>query len=199
MQTELNYDTVFDAQQHFRLFLDSMSRPGKINTLPFMELTPPAGLQQAAALAGFALLNSDVTFYVAGEDSDSVASYLLVNTSSRHADMGIADYVFLPEGYYADDLYDARTGTSVYPEESATLIVQSELISNEPVDGSIQIILKGPGVNGEAKVFIAGIAVALLEFVKVQNDEYPLGLDLIISDRENNIVCIPRSNKFTWV
>ena len=56
MQTELNYDTVFDAQEHFRVLLDSMSRPGKINVLPAMDILPPDGLQHAAALTGFALL-----------------------------------------------------------------------------------------------------------------------------------------------
>jgi alpha-D-ribose 1-methylphosphonate 5-triphosphate synthase subunit PhnH len=198
MQTELNYDTVFDAQQHYRLFLDSMARPGKINTLPMMEILPPAGLQQAAALAGFALLNTDVTFYAAGDNSDAIANYLLVNTGSQQAGMTVADYIFLPEGYYADDLYGARTGTATYPEDSATLVVETEQISAAPVNNAIEITLKGPGVNGKATVFVKGISARLLDFVKIQNDEYPLGLDLILTDKENNILCIPRSNKFAW-
>jgi alpha-D-ribose 1-methylphosphonate 5-triphosphate synthase subunit PhnH len=198
MQTELNYDIVFDAQQHFRLLLDSMSRPGKINTFPAMDILPPDGLNQAAALTGFALLNPDATYYIAGDNREDLANYLLINTASQQADVTIADYIFLPEDHNGEGLENARTGTPVYPEDSATLIASAELISEQPCEGALAILLKGPGVNGEAKVFVSGINPQLLDFVKEQNSEYPLGIDLIITDRDNNILCIPRSNKFTY-
>jgi alpha-D-ribose 1-methylphosphonate 5-triphosphate synthase subunit PhnH len=198
MQTELNYDTVFDAQQHFRLLLDSMSRPGKINTFPEVDILPPDGLNQASALTGFALLNPDVAYYIAGDNSDEIASYLLVNTASQQAEISVADYVFLPEEYGVDGLEEARTGTPIYPEDSATFIASAEQISEQLHEGSLAITLKGPGVNGEAEVFVSGISPELLDFVKEQNSEYPLGIDLIITDRHNNILCIPRSNKFTY-
>lgn len=198
MQTELNYDTVFDAQQHFRLLLDSMSRPGKINTFPSMDILPPDGLNQASALTGFALLNPDVTYYIAGDNSNEIASYLLVNTASQQAEISVADYVFLPEEYGVDGLEEARTGTPIYPEDSATFIASAEQITEQLHEGSLAITLKGPGVNGKAEVFVSGITPELLDFVKEQNSEYPLGIDLIITDRHNNILCIPRSNKFTY-
>jgi len=198
MQTELNYDTVFDAQQHFRLLLDSMSRPGKINTFTEMDILPPDGLNQAASLTGFALLNPEVTYYVTGDNNDDIATYLLVNTASQEADISVADYIFLQEGHNANGLDNARTGTPIYPEDSATLIAAAILISEQPHKGSLAIILKGPGVNGEAEVFVSGISIELLDFVKEQNAEYPLGTDLIITDRQNHILCIPRSNKFTY-
>ena len=198
MQTELNYDTVFDAQQHFRLLLDSMSRPGKINTFPATDILPPDGLNQAQALTGFALLNADVTYFIAGDNSDDIAAYLLVNTSSKLAEISVADYIFLPEGYGTDGLEEARIGIPTYPEDSATLIAAAALISENPHEGSFSIILKGPGVDGEAEVFVSGISAELLGFVKEQNAEYPLGMDVIITDRDNHILCIPRSNKFAY-
>ena|ERR1700744_3958681 len=198
MQTELNYDTVFDAQQHFRLLLDSMSRPGKINTFPELDIMPPDGLNQAAALTGFALLNPDVTYYIAGENSGDIANYLLINTASQQAEITVADYIFLPEEYGIDGLEEARTGTSIYPEDSATFIAYAEHITEQAHEGSFAITLKGPGVDGQAEVFVSGISAELLEFVKEQNAEYPLGIDLIITDRHNHILCIPRSNKFTY-
>ena len=198
MQTELNYDIVFDAQQHFRLLLDSMSRPGKINSFPQMDILPPDGLNQASALTGFALLNPDATYYIAGENSDDIASYLLVNTASQQAEISVADYVFLPEEYGVEGLEEARTGTPIYPEDSATFIASAEQITEQHHEGSLAITLKGPGVNGEAKVFVSGINPELLEFVKEQNAEYPLGVDLIITDRHNNILCLRRCIKFTF-
>jgi len=198
MQTELNYDIVFDAQEHFRLLLDSMSRPGKINTFPPVDILPPEGLSHAAALTGFALLNPDATYFIAGENQDAIWEYLLINTASQRAEIAVADYVFIPEAYFGDDLYEARTGTPTYPEDSATFIIDSELISDQPHGQSLKITLRGPGVNGEAEVFISGLSADLLEFVKEQNVEYPLGLDLIITDRYNNVMGIPRSNKFSF-
>lgn len=198
MQTEENYDIVFDAQQHFRLLLDSMSRPGKINTFPQLDILPPDGLNQAAALTGFALLNPDVTYYIAGDNSEDIASYFLVNTASRHAAIVVADYVFLTAAFATEGLEGARTGTAIYPEDSATFIACAEKITAQAHEGSLTITLKGPGVNGKAEVFVSGITSELLEFVKVRNSEYPLGIDLIVTDRHSNMVCIPRSNKFTY-
>lgn len=198
MQTELHYDTVFDAQQHFRLLLDSMARPGKINTFPSSDILPPAGLNQGAALTGFALLNADTNYHIIGENRADIATYLLVNTAAQQVVIDMADYIFLPENHDGVGLDDARTGTPVYPEDSATLIAAAELVSAEATAGALSITLKGPGVNGEAIAYIKGISPELLDYIKEQNSEYPLGIDLIITDRENNLLCIPRSNRFTY-
>jgi len=198
MQTELNYDVVFDAQEHFRLLLDSMSRPGKINTYPLVDILPPEGITQAAGLTGFALLNADVSYCIAGENAGEIADYLLVNTASQKAELGVADYVFVPEDYFGEELYGARNGTATYPEDSTTLILSCELISDKPHGNSRKFTLKGPGVNGEAEVYISGIKADLLHFIKDSNSEYPLGIDLVITDRDNNILGIPRSNNFSF-
>jgi alpha-D-ribose 1-methylphosphonate 5-triphosphate synthase subunit PhnH len=198
MHSELSYDTVFDAQQHFRLLLDSMSRPGKINTFPTIDILPPSGLNQASALTGFALLNADVTYFIAGNNAHDIAGYFLINTGSRQVEIAAADYIFLPEEYGVDSLEEARIGIPTYPEDSATIIAEAARVSEYPHDGAFAITLKGPGVDGEAKIFISGISTEILGFVNEQNAEYPLGIDLIITDRYNHVLCIPRSSKFTY-
>jgi alpha-D-ribose 1-methylphosphonate 5-triphosphate synthase subunit PhnH len=198
MQTETNYEVVFDAQQHFRLLLDSMSRPGKINTFPDADIFPPEGLNKAAALTGFALLNADATYFIAGANQDDIAGYFLINTGSHQAEIPAADYIFLPEWYNTTVLDEARVGTPIYPEDSATFIAAAKFISDQPFESSLALTLRGPGVNGEAIVFVEGVNTELLDFVQEQNSEYPLGIDLIIADNEGHILCIPRSNKFTY-
>lgn len=198
MQTEITYDTVFDAQQHFRLLLDSMSRPGKINKFPEIDIFPPTGLSQAAALTGFALLNTDTNFFIAGSNQTDIAEYLLVNTGAKHAELPLAEYIFIPEGYYDSNLGETQMGTATYPEDSATLIVSVGHISYEAFENSTSLTLKGPGVNGETVAFVSEINTELLDFVLERNGEYPLGSDLIITDSSNNILCVPRSNKFTY-
>jgi alpha-D-ribose 1-methylphosphonate 5-triphosphate synthase subunit PhnH len=196
MRREVNYDEVFDAQEQFRIILDSMSRPGKINVMPAIDILPPAGINKASTLVAFALLNTDVSFYVAGEGSEDITSYIALNTTARPASTNVADFIFINGLHSAEILFDAKTGTLSYPEESATFIIDVEEITENTGDNAITLILKGPGIQTETEVSIKGLDPQILSAVKEQNLEFPLGIDLILTDRNNNIICIPRSNQF---
>ena len=195
MQREIQYDEIFDAQAHYRLLLDSMARPGKINVMPSLELTTPQGIHAAGALVGFALLNSDVSFYVDGPSAEDVSLYLLVNTSARPAEAETADYVYLNGTADADILYRLKTGTLPYPESSATVIAAVEELGGET---GLVLTLSGPGVDGERQLSVAGLNTALLEALVTINAEFPLGIDLMLTDPTGRIACIPRSNRVRW-
>ena len=160
MQREIQYDEIFDAQAHYRLVLDSMARPGKINVMPSLELTTPQGIHAAGALVGFALLNADVSLYVDGPSAEDVSLYLLVNTSAKPAEAEEADYVYLNGTASAEILYRLKTGTLPYPENSATVIVAAEELGG---DNGLVLTLSGPGVDGEHQLSVAGLNTALLE------------------------------------
>src|SRR5271155_3012849 len=108
MRREVIYDEVFDAQQQFRLLLDSMARPGKINIMPDMDILPPAGLNKASAMIAFALLNTDVSFYAEGEGSDAIESYIALNTTAAQVSVGEADFIFINGLYDAGIIFDAK-------------------------------------------------------------------------------------------
>lgn len=198
MHREIAYDEVFDAQKHYRIVLDSMARPGKINLLPPSISLPPAGMNTASALVGFALLNADVSFCTMGPDRDERAKYLSLNTASRSIGSDQADFIFLPVNQEGTELGQVKTGTLPYPEEGATVVVDADEISCTHMTGSIGVILKGPGVEGEKKVYVRGLQPSLLDMLKTQNMEFPLGIDAIITDKENRLFCIPRSNRFSY-
>ena len=195
MQREIQYDEIFDAQAHYRLLLDSMARPGKINVMPSLELTTPQGIHAAGALVGFALLNSDVSFYVDGPSAEDVSLYLLVNTSAKPAEAEAADYVYLNGTAAAEILYRLKTGTLPYPESSATVIVAVEELGGET---GLALTLSGPGVDGERRLSVAGLDTALLEALVTINVEFPLGIDLVLTDPTGRIACIPRSSRVRW-
>jgi alpha-D-ribose 1-methylphosphonate 5-triphosphate synthase subunit PhnH len=206
MQRETVYDPVFDAQEHYRLLLDAMARPGTINVLPRRPLTPPAGLPTAAALVGFALLNSDITFYAEGKDAATLTRYLAVNTSARGVPKGDADFIFACGASPATLITGIKTGTLAYPEEGATLVAAVDAMAGEvlglgPLEGhpagipALALTLKGPGVAGSKTFFVAGLSVALLEALLACNAEFPLGIDLVLADPADRIACIPRSSK----
>jgi alpha-D-ribose 1-methylphosphonate 5-triphosphate synthase subunit PhnH len=204
MQREIQYDEVFDAQAHYRLLLDSMARPGKINVMPRMELTTPRGIHAAGALVGFALLNSDVTYYVDGPAAEDVSLYLLVNTSARPAEVEEADYAYVDGTAAAELLYRLKTGTLPYPENSATVIAAVDELGGEGAAGAMSgsgglvLTLSGPGVDGERRLSVAGIDAALLEALVTINAEFPLGIDLVLTDPTGRIACIPRSSRVRW-
>ena len=195
MQREIQYDEIFDAQAHYRLLLDSMARPGKINVMPQLELTTPRGIHAAGALVGFALLNSEVSFYVDGLAAEDVSLYLLVNSSARPAEAEEADYVYLDGTAAAEILYRLKTGTLPYPESSATVIVAVEELGGET---GLVLTLSGPGVDGERRLAVAGMGTALLEALVTINAEFPLGIDLVLTDPTGRIACIPRSSRVRW-
>ena len=196
MRREVSYDEVFDAQHHFRIILDGMARPGKIKVLDEMDIQPPAGLNQASAIIAMALLNTDATFYAEGENSVEIESYIALNTAAQPVSVGEADFIFIAGTYNAEIIFEAKTGTLPYPEESATFVLDVQEISAAPKDDVVMLTMKGPGIESETIVYIKGINAEILEGAREQNLEFPLGIDLIITDRQNKLMCIPRSNQF---
>ena len=196
METEIVYDEVFDAQEHYRLILDSMARPGKINTLPPLNINEPMDINNASALIAFALLNTDASF-CAPED-ETVSNFIKLHTSAKVAEMENADLVFV-SGLRDDDFISSlKTGTLPYPENSATVIADVTRISAAAMSNCLQLTLKGPGVKDTATVYVAGLSTVLLDDLKEQNLEFPLGIDLMLTDSHNQMICIPRSNDFSY-
>ena len=197
MIREVNYNEIFDAQLHFRIILDSMSRPGKVNNIGEIKIQSPEKLHPASALVAFALLNSDVAFY-AQNNKETISEYFVVNTNSKPTSINKADFVFIDGSNDGEVVLEANNGVLEYPEKSATIVIDVDNIYDVPKDQTHEIILQGPGVNGEKRVYIRNISASILQALKEQNSEYPLGVDVILTDSEGNIMCIPRSNNFSW-
>ncbi len=196
MRREVNYDEVFDAQHHFRLILDSMARPGKINNIPAIDILPPAGINKSSAIIALALLNTDASFLSVNENQQEITEYIALNTAAQPSSIGEADFIFTNGLQDAELIYAAKIGTLPYPENSATFVIDTEQIAKENFEGALQITLSGPGIETTDVVFVKGLNAALLDAVKEQNLEFPLGVDLILTDDNNNLLCIPRSNQF---
>lgn len=196
MIRETAYDEVFDAQLHFRLIMDSMARPGKINVLNGVAIHPPAGLNRASAHIGLALLNADVSYFVSRNPAE-IASYFVVNTASAATDAAAADFLFLTGTDDVQWLEEAKIGTLTYPDTSAFVVLDVATLSDEPLPG-LRLTLRGPGVKGEKEVYASGLTSALLDTLRTKNAEYPLGIDVILTDTGDRILCLPRTTKISW-
>src|SRR5271154_1038192 len=156
MVRETAYDEVFDAQRHFRSMLDCMARPGKINRLDPVELTPPAGLNRASVLVAFAVLDANTTFHVVNMERGEGA-YLAANTNSVRTGTEDATFLFADGGEAPEILDAANCGTLTYPDTASTLVLQVETAARTPVPGALKLTLEGPGIEGRGTLFVRGL------------------------------------------
>jgi alpha-D-ribose 1-methylphosphonate 5-triphosphate synthase subunit PhnH len=200
MIRETTYQEIQDSQRHFRTLLDSMSRPGKLNRFAPVALTPPPGLHRAAAYVGLALLNADASFH-AESLSPAAVDYLRANTHAPVASQPTqADFIFVNGLEPRADglLAEARVGQPAYPETGASLVVQVSTLGKSSHTGGLQLELVGPGIESREIVFVHGLRAEILQTLRVKNQEFPLGIDLILVSEDETLLCLPRTTKITW-
>lgn len=197
MIKEISYNSIFDSQRHFRTILDAMARPGTIHRIKDQQINPPDDLHRVSAYIGFALLNAEVTFYIDGVRKQ-IAYYFTINTFSRESLCSEANFLFLTGSSSTDIIDTAKSGNLLYPERGATLVIDIDTVSSVPLVHGHGLTLQGPGVENEISFFIEGISLSLIAAIKEKNEEFPLGVDVILTDRHNDFVCIPRSSKISF-
>ncbi|MFS0752426.1 phosphonate C-P lyase system protein PhnH [Oceanobacillus sp. 1P07AA] len=182
---------VHDTQHTYRKILDSMSKPGQISSI---ESNPEHQMYclPATFLVALTLFDTEVNFHVIDHDT-KIANVLSQYTVATQVPIEKADYIIATNNTDAMELLHglkkSSVGTLADPHQSATLIVeQQNIIENGDLE------LSGPGIKETHRI---GIEVSE-EFWKerdVKIKEYPLGIDLIFTDQNSNIMCIPRTTR----
>jgi alpha-D-ribose 1-methylphosphonate 5-triphosphate synthase subunit PhnH len=57
-------------------------------------------------------------------------------------------------------------------------------------------MLQGPGVPGERPLILNASNADFFQEIQAINAEFPLGVDLFLTDAAGNLAAIPRSNQF---
>jgi alpha-D-ribose 1-methylphosphonate 5-triphosphate synthase subunit PhnH len=160
-------------------------------------INPPDSLNTASALVGLSLLNNDVKFFSA-KNPEKINNFFLINCSSYSASADKADFIFLNGDSSTEFIENALEGEPEYPENGASIIIDIKSISATPVSGAVQLNLQGPGVDGQSSVYLKDISIDILKCLQEKNDEFPLGVDTILTDTDGNLIAIPRSSKISW-
>jgi len=202
MIREIAYDEIVHAQQHFRSILDSMARPGKINRLDPVRLTPPPALNKASVIVAFALLNGDVSFHLVNMD-DEHRAYISANTRAVAASIETAAFVFLRGEEAADVVEGIHCGILTYPETAATAVIQVDAVSEHPIADGLKIELQGPGIGTRSRVYVGHLNPDLLLALQARNMEFPLGIDTIFTCDNGGsgdpcVFAIPRTTRVAW-
>lgn len=183
------HNKVKDTQRVFRKILDSLSRPGKIIPLETNFEYETILLDETMDIL-MTLLDSEVTFHLVGENQEATEE-IEIRTLSQPVSLGKADYIIIPQDVDKDSwsaiFQDANKGTLLDPNRNATLILETEAITEEAA-----YALTGPGVKGSQLVSIT----AAENWIEARNEavaEQPLGVDCFIIDRSGCCIGLPRT------
>lgn len=191
----MQLDLVHDMQCAYRKVLDSMSRPGLISDLSreAEKIDLETGCFKATLALLLVFMDVQTSFKAFGGRAEEFTSQINRLTYARSSGLENADFVIILNDAGTDELEIAmgaiRAGSLLKPHTGATLIMEASSISNEPC-----LILTGPGiaVAQYARIDRTGEWV---EARTARNAEYPIGIDMIFVDRNNRLMCLPRTTQ----
>lgn len=190
----MTIDLVHDVQAVFRNVLDAMSRPGKIVSLEQLkgknDLDVPT--YDITLLTILTLLDAEVTFHVIPANENQVIEKIAGYTLAKHTAIQEADFILALENATEKEIIEAmkksKKGTLTDPHEAATWIIETTLDTSET-----GVRLTGPGIKEEAELHTLPASIW-----QVRNEavvEFPLGIDLILTDPDFQIACVPRTTR----
>lgn len=178
---------IHQTQQHYRQLIDIFSYPGKM--LQSNETVNNYSTYcNATLMTAMTLLDNEVTFHTAlKSDGQEIAT---LTGGEFTSEVNRSDYVIVKEKDLSAAIFeDVQIGKLASPEKSATLIVELENLEA----GNIYR-LSGPGIKETAMIQIS-LDHKWMDRRNEKCKEYPLGIDLILIDDENNMMSIPRTTK----
>ncbi|MDR1013712.1 MAG: phosphonate C-P lyase system protein PhnH [Coriobacteriales bacterium] len=207
---------IFVTQCAFRALMDALARPGRIfrvPTLPGAQLANPFLECIVRTLldrhCGFAVAScaSDGGAQLAGH----VAAHVGLTTSAARVAPDRASFALLtadvPRAEQAALIAALTGGTALSPERGATALVECRRLSDaaerqrasgdvgrqRPHDGAEGFLweVAGPGVRSH-QLFASSEDGWFAGRLR-RHDEFPCGIDLLLVDRQGNLVGLPRT------
>lgn len=176
-------DAPHDSQRVFRAVLDAFAHPGRIVALP-ADIEAPAPLSRAATAFLLTLVDRDSPLWLAPEiDGEDVRTHLRFHTGAAIvSDKASAAFAVLRE----PSLDGFAIGTDLYPDRSATLLIEVPALRGGPT-----VTLRGPGIDGTAAAAVAGLAGAFWRDWAANHALFPCGVDVVFA-AGSELLALPR-------
>ena len=174
-------DPAIDSARTFRLVLNAMAQPGRIETVDTAQ--PPAPLCAAAGAVLLTLADHETPIHLAGEtDNKAARDWLAFHTGAPIVEASKASFAV---GRWTDlmPLEQYRTGTAAYPDQSVTLIVLHRDLA------ATGTTLRGPGIETTAHLTLPDAG-----FLDFNAARFPLGIDMVLTDGAR-LAAVPRSTR----
>lgn len=167
-------------QRVFRQLLDAFAYPGRVQTLA--DTLPAAAYHALLAT----LLDGTTSLCDPHGLLDATQWPLLQAKPASAAEAGF----IVCDGTQAAD-FTPRLGTLLEPEQSATLVLAVAGIGS----GTQALRLRGPGIQQETTLELAGLHPSWLTQRADWCCHFPLGVDCILTDTQRRFVAIPRTTQ----
>jgi len=182
------FDPVHELQGVFRKLVKGFSYPGTIHNAAQETVLHDFAfdLGDLSLVLGLMLMDAETSFAC----NNPHAALLLSRLSyARQQAVKDADFIFTDgtEAGFAAVIEQARCGTLIDPHDSATIITLTGGFADNQ-----QYSLRGPGIQTSrtiSPVLHEGWLAAFSE----KNREFPLGVDLILVNREHHLMVLPRT------
>ncbi len=187
----------FGSQAVFRAVLQALSHPGRTVAVEHDAQTPAVGHAASAAVL-LALLDSDCTLWLSPRLAASDAgAWLRFHTGcTLVSDPTQARFVWLAQGDEWPTLGSLALGTDVYPDQSATCVVDIPRATVTAADAIDAWQLRGPGIQEMAALQVDGLPDDFETQWSANHAAFPRGVDLLLGT-PGHIVGLPRTTRAT--
>lgn len=181
-------DPVDDANAVFRQVLDALAHPGRIVEIAQPSRVPRGGLGRAAIGVALALADFETPVWL-DDAAAPAASHLRFHCNCPIVSKpDQATFLFAAEPASIPDLATLPLGSDTYPDQGATLVIEVQAL--DP-DGPLS--LEGPGIDGRARLGVAGLPAGFWDARAVLAALFPRGIDLLLT-RGDLLVAVPRTS-----
>lgn len=181
-------NTIVHTTQHvYRQLVNAASRPGHVETLT-EDVKNYTNFSNAALLTALTLFDNEISFFTTNAAMEKEVRVLTGGVSNQNyqaADFIISKEADLKEEYFTDTL----KGVLISPEKSVTLLIDVDSIGEGQT-----YRLSGPGIKETTDISLS----LAKDWLALRNEaciEFPLGIDLLLTDKNNQAVFIPRTSK----
>lgn len=186
---------VHDIQAAYRKLLNCMSRPGVIESIEdeSSKIHIDIKVLNSTLVLMLILLDSEVSFKIVSKYETEISKFVQRLTYAKAESVEKADFIFVLKDsdniMLEEALTYAKEGDLINPHKSATVVIETNKISNEK-----KFSLKGPGVKDENYIDV-GLNEIWLEKLHEKNIEFPMGIDIVFTDVNSNLTCLPRTTR----
>lgn len=180
-------DPVHDAQHAFRVALEALSRPGRIQRLEGVLQDVPLGAAQARLLL---TLTDESTPVWWQSGASRLQSWLRFHTGARVAARSEdADFAVITEPGELPELRRFASGTAAAPEHSCTLLVEVPSLT-----GGMRVQAHGPGIQDGIELAVAGLPEGFWAEWQASHAGFPQGVDIFFTCGES-LLGLPRTSR----
>ena len=180
-------DPAHDAQRLFRRVLDAFSHPGRIVSLAGAAVGPGT-ISRATTAYLLTLADRDTPLWLAPAfDRPEVRDYLRFHAGTPMVVSRSEATFAVLRHEDADPFEGFAVGTDTYPDRSATLVIEVPSLDEGPIR-----LCRGPGIDGEAHLAVAGLDDGFWRQCAANHALFPCGAALVFPSG-SSLLALPRS------